>query len=176
MAPQASTATERRCSDCGLIKPVGQYHSKGFSAKGIPKFQSYCRPCANKRRAVRGFDPEKMKAYYRTSYQRHRSKRLAYADAYRALETTKQRDADKHIRRKYGLTRDQWWEMYRAQEGCCDLCGMDFLPGERICVDHNHATGLVRALLCDPCNIGLGRFLDSVELLQAAISYIERHS
>lgn len=39
-------------------------------------------------------------------------------------------------------------------------------------VDHNHKTGAVRGLLCNGCNMGLGRFEDNIEWLQNAIDYL----
>ena len=42
-------------------------------------------------------------------------------------------------------------------------------------VDHHHATKQVRGLLCNECNIGLGRFKEDVALLERAIEYLKSH-
>lgn len=57
------------------------------------------------------------------------------------------------------------------QDGRCALCGE---ARERLYVDHNHATNAVRALLCAPCNNGLGCFRDNIHVLRKAIAYLQR--
>ena len=76
------------------------------------------------------------------------------------------------LKRKYGITPEQWDEMYKRQGGCCAICG----TAEGTHVDHDHETGEVRALLCHSCNVGIGHFRDNPELLQAAIEYLEVHN
>ncbi len=85
------------------------------------------------------------------------------------------------ILRRYGLTLEQYDEMFREQEGVCAICGRpekqkDKLGNiKRLAVDHNHITGEVRGLLCIDCNSAIGR-LDAdkgTELLTKAINYIK---
>jgi hypothetical protein len=63
---------------------------------------------------------------------------------------------------------DAWLE---AQGGLCLVC--EERPAEH--VDHDHATGKVRGLLCFGCNGGLGQFRDRVDIMRNAIEYLEGH-
>jgi hypothetical protein len=61
------------------------------------------------------------------------------------------------------------------QNGKCAICGILLDGPKAFQIDHDHATGKVRGALCPPCNIGLGAFHDSPEVLRSAIDYLERH-
>jgi hypothetical protein len=77
------------------------------------------------------------------------------------------------LRIKYGITQEQYDEMVRRQNGLCAICA--HAPSKKILVvDHDHQTGAIRGLLCDGCNVGLGRFGDNPGLLAAALRYLER--
>ncbi len=55
----------------------------------------------------------------------------------------------------------------------CAICGA--APSSRkLHIDHCHTTGLLRGVLCHNCNIGLGNFRDSPDLLVAAVAYLKR--
>lgn len=43
-------------------------------------------------------------------------------------------------------------------------------------MDHDHDTSMVRGILCEMCNGGLGQFRDDPETIESAIAYLERHS
>lgn len=85
-----------------------------------------------------------------------------------------------HIKKRYGITIDQYDYMLAEQNGCCAICGKEEANEIRgkipsLAIDHDHATGAIRALLCSNCNRGLGLFNDSVELLAKACEYVLYH-
>jgi hypothetical protein len=75
----------------------------------------------------------------------------------------------KHLKARYDLTADQVAEMIAEQDGMCAIC--DRKPAEH--VDHDHATGAVRGILCFTCNVGLGNFGDDAELMRVAGDYLD---
>lgn len=87
---------------------------------------------------------------------------------------------DRHLRTSYGITLAQYELMLGIQRGVCAICGQPegLLGGRRgtatlsLAVDHDHATGQVRGLLCSSCNQGLGMFKHKASLLEAALRYV----
>lgn len=79
---------------------------------------------------------------------------------------------ESEIKRKYGITYDQYHAMLDAQQGKCAICGDDT---QTLAIDHDHATGKVRELLCPPCNKGLGHFDDDTDRMTKAIAYLRKH-
>ena len=82
--------------------------------------------------------------------------------------------------RRYGISRQQYTEMYIKQNGKCAICnsinpnsGAAKDGSKSFCVDHCHTTGKVRGLLCFKCNSGIGNFIDNIENLKSAINYLE---
>ncbi len=63
--------------------------------------------------------------------------------------------------------------MFLQQNGNCAICGTNQSQLKReLALDHDHATGKLRGLLCDRCNVGLGMFQDNKERLLQAIQYL----
>lgn len=88
---------------------------------------------------------------------------------------------DVGLKKQYGISAKQYAEILDQQGGACAICK----NGEksvahtsnkirRLMVDHCHATGKVRGILCSRCNRGLGFFQDSMENLNGAILYLCR--
>lgn len=79
---------------------------------------------------------------------------------------------------KFGIDAGQYDAMVRAQRGVCAICGQPETVLSRrgevqaLSVDHDHATGALRGLLCRHCNIALGMMGDDPERLRAAASYL----
>lgn len=79
----------------------------------------------------------------------------------------------------YGLTEADYERMKDEQGGVCAICGGTQSRADsdgELVVDHDHATGAVRALLCGLCNTGIGALRDDPTILAAAIAYLRKHS
>jgi hypothetical protein len=96
------------------------------------------------------------------------------------LKSVKRRDGynrDYNLK-KYGLTFDDYNKLFIEQNESCKICKRhisEVNKGKKkvLCVDHCHTTNLVRGLLCDKCNRGIGLFNDNIEMLERAIQYLK---
>lgn len=93
------------------------------------------------------------------------------------------RDCSSHIRRKstYNLDQEDYEKILDQQNERCAICGVhqnDTYHQHRrgFHVDHCHDTGVVRALLCSPCNRGIGFLKDDQDLAQKAADYLKYHN
>lgn len=75
------------------------------------------------------------------------------------------------IKKKYGLSWEEYEDLLKKFNNKCGICGGT--DQKELSIDHDHKTGLVRGLLCNNCNNGLGRFKDSIILLSMAINYLQ---
>ncbi len=78
------------------------------------------------------------------------------------------------LKKHYGISAAQYDEMLAFQGGRCAICG-EKEPGGHgrfFCVDHDHATGDVRGLLCQPCNVKLAAIEDP-DFRRQAKMYLE---
>ena len=98
-------------------------------------------------------------------------------------------DRARYLRRrgqlkKHGITPEQYAELHAQQGGRCanNRCGVSFpvdsldYRSSALHVDHDHATGLIRGLLCRDCNAALGHAKDDQERLAGLIEYLRAHT
>jgi len=121
-------------------------------------------------------DPQKMMDAVKR-WQKENPERLrAYQAEYRNRPERKRAMRDLYYRRTYGITADQVDEMLIVQGGGCAICGDKPARAASMHLDHEHAGGKVRAILCLSCNQGIGKFRDDPGLLRIAAAYLERMS
>ena len=79
-----------------------------------------------------------------------------------------------HLKLNYNMTLRQYADVLAAQNGVCAICGKPSVK-QKLNVDHNHATGKLRGLLCWKCNVGIGHFDEDLSSLRKAIKYLEKY-
>src|SRR5271166_6576054 len=132
------------------------------------------------------------KEYDANRYKEQREKLLAQTTKYqkdnRIVCTKRQREwsmnnrerlTNNRLKSRFGITLEQYNEMLTKQNGVCAICKQAETHIDKrvnrprnLAVDHNHITGKVRGLLCFDCNAALGKFNESIELINRAINYL----
>ena len=135
----------KTCSRCKESKPLSDFYSDKAKLDGKRNFCSACD--REKSKNYREQFPEKAKLQVRSS----------------------------KLKTKYGIDLDKFNAMVAEQNGKCAICDFLFWDPKYTCVDHCHKTGKVRAILCGPCNTGLGLFKESTQTLEKAIDYLKTH-
>lgn len=122
---------------------------------------------------------EKVKAQQKSWYDKDPQKSIARNKQWK--RNNPEGEFNAYLRRKYGITREQYDKILNIQGGLCAICG-GFPVGHtkkgkavRFDVDHCHRTGIVRGLLCHPCNVMLGQSKDRIDVLEKAARYLREH-
>lgn len=147
---QAEPIGERTCLQCGKVFTPRKRHS---DADPWQRGKFCSRQCKDRARQAEGRD----------------------AEAQRRAQ----------FKRNYGITVEEYWELAAKQNHQCAICGCTKETAKRgrvsahsdeywLHVDHDHATGKVRGLLCLSCNVALGYARDDVSILEAALRYLRR--
>jgi hypothetical protein len=131
---------------------------------------------------------EKYKASARSNYAQNKERAKASATAWKNKNRQKVRDSNKkwaknnpkqfaeiklreQLRRVY-WTLEQFNAAFESQKGLCAICGKE--SEKRLSADHNHETNTPRELLCNHCNLILGKMNDDPKLLEKAASYLRK--
>jgi hypothetical protein len=134
------------CSRCKKGKPVSDFFKDKYKKSGLT---SACKVCKKNSHAV----------------WKSRNKQ-------KVMQTSRKNN----YKRQYGITIDDWNEMFEEQQGRCAICDKhQSNEPMRLHVDHNHTTGQVRELLCSNCNRMLGCAKEDTEILEKAINYLNKH-
>jgi hypothetical protein len=148
-AKTPDTETTRYCPECDKYLPKSEFYRDERAKGGLTR---RCRT----HHVRKSYESRKKK--YDTP-----AKRYAYA-------------RKEMLRKKYGLTVEQYMAMAEAQSHVCKICRQpETEKYGAVHVGHDHQTRTVRGLLCGQCNTGLGKFRDDPALLRAAIDYLERN-
>lgn len=162
----------RTCSKCHAEKQLEQFSRSRIAKDG---YHTWCKPCkAAASREWFAANRERLLAEDRAEYAADGSRERAQARQWHRDNRNRSLESKRAWKlSNYGLTTEQYDQMLAAQQGKCAICGGTGRGKKRdLAVDHCHQTHMIRGLLCHHCNVGIGHFLDSPELLVAAARYL----
>ena len=140
------------CVKCGIEKSGSDFIRSPKMKHGLT---SYCRECHNIDQLKCRSKPE--------AQERNR--------LYRRKNRLKERD--RQLRKLYGITIEDFNSMFSNQGGKCKCCSAHQTELKKsLVVDHCHHRGMVRGLLCEDCNLALGRVKDNTNTLRSMIEYL----
>jgi hypothetical protein len=119
-------------------------------------------------------NPDRYKETRKAYRAKNRDKILSQKKTYVAANRQKRRRW--YLKFKYGLSLEQFNEIFDAQDRKCAICKTSNFTGRNNmpAIDHCHDAGHVRGILCDPCNRALGLFKHSHLRLSNALKYLAK--
>jgi adenine-specific DNA methylase len=147
--------TTKRCPDCGTELPLSEFplltKHKGPQA-GYQFYGSYCHEHTQQRAERWRANPEN---YARWLADNHR----------------------RNTKRKYGISDTEYDSLYKNARCAGCLRATATQHGRRtfrLVVDHNHATGKIRGLLCHDCNRTIATAHDDPSILRRLAEYLDQ--
>ncbi len=125
----------------------------------------------------------KEREYYQRNKERICARRRAHkakdrerwnAQAREYMRENKDRYYEYNAANRFGVPRAAI-QAHVATSSVCEICGDPPAAKKRLAIDHCHATGVLRGMLCHACNLGLGAFKDDVLRIHKAALYLAKH-
>lgn len=191
----------KRCRRCESILPASDFHKDRRSRDGLKQYCKECAlvilgEVRERKRSMKSRDDVYSSDYKKKcnkcgnefpacdfQYNPLRADWLA-ASCFRCMdEYHKNRSSDpkkkrrlknNSLRHRFGIDMDFYEEMLEFQGGVCAICGRDDqVKTASLGVDHNHASGEVRGLLCRLCNSAIGKLGDDYDRIIRAAEYLK---
>lgn len=155
---QLRGAQMKKCSKCKMIKELSEF---GKDSHTKDKMTYDCKECRR----------ESSKRWNRENPDKRKEITKKYVNKMESINPDYQ--YAKSLKSTYGITFEEYNQMFTDQNGCCAICGTHQSElKKRLYVDHCHKNNAVRKLLCQYCNTGLGMFKDNPDILYKAIEYL----
>lgn len=149
---------KRKCKECNEEKHISQYYKHSVDKSGREFYYTTCKECERK---------IQLKKYHNLSYDEKKEYQIKCGPSKEYAKRHK-------LMSQYGITLEQFYEMYSNQNNACYICKR-LVSADKICVDHDHLSGKVRKLLCHQCNSLLGFAKDDRIILEECIKYLGEH-
>jgi Recombination endonuclease VII len=161
----------KRCRICNESKPLSDFYRAAGTRDG---YRGECKACNLAQQHERYLaDPARAKARVKQWQQENADRVNTYWRKRRQEPEVKRREREAYLKRKFGISLDEYDAMLAEQGGVCAVCFREPTPGISLHVDHDHETGRIRGLLCFRCNNALGDLEDDPALLRSAARYLE---
>ncbi len=162
----------KACSTCMLTKPYSEFSRYRRNPDG---FHWTCKSCVSEYRKDH-YDKDRKKN--KEWLARNPGKVAEYYRRYknRNLESKRRLGRAGGLRRRYGMTTDQYEVMLLLQDGSCVICQTPAIPNKPLHVDHDPDTNVVRGLLCGSCNRGIGMFKHKPDIIRKAADYLDENN
>jgi Recombination endonuclease VII len=161
----------KRCTKCGVEQPFTNFYPATGTRDGL---RGDCKGCFKARAAARyRANPEPAKERAKAWARANPERVVERARLYRLTGRKARNDRRSHLKRKFGITPEEYDRMLAEQGGRCAICRRRPTTGISLHVDHEHRTKRVRGLLCFRCNNALGDFRDRADFLVNALHYLD---
>ncbi len=174
MTETAIHENDKVCLGCGEAKPDGEFFIDKRRKYGPTRGLFHrCKTCTSKSvKGRRSEDPDRFRAWERKS-----SAKNFDANA----ESKRWRSLAWRLKYRFRISMERYLSMFDAQNGRCAICTRPINKtaegkGDHTsaCIDHDHASGLIRGLLCHYCNTAIGLLGDNPVVVDNAAKYLER--
>jgi hypothetical protein len=165
----------KRCKKCGEMKPLDAYYRTPGTRDGRRGDCIACNLADKARRHRDNPEPARERAREWHADPANRARTAANHERYRADGRKQRSNRASHLKRKYGITIEQYDAKLAEQAGVCAICRCPPRSDISLHVDHNHVTGELRGLLCFSCNVTVGHVREDHERLQSIASYLTSH-
>jgi hypothetical protein len=116
-------------------------------------------------------NPQDKIIYDKKYYLKNKNKIKKANREYRKTERGQLAHKNGELKRKFGITLDEYDDIFNEQGGVCLICHQPEF-NRRLAVDHEHQTGKIRGLLCTRCNHIIGYLEKKPELIKKFLDYI----
>jgi hypothetical protein len=136
----------------------------------IPPIEKTCYVC-KETKLVSEFYRSNTRYFQRECKKCNRDRKYAWHHT----ESGKRSSANTKLKRRFGVTIEEYEKLLESVGGKCEICGaINSDNGHRLGIDHDHETGKIRGILCKACNVGIARLQDDPYIMQKAIEYTLR--
>lgn len=162
----------KTCVKCGVAQPLEAFYRAPGTRDGL---RGDCKSCFRARAKarypqVREANIARARKWREDNLQRFQANQRRM----RGTPEGKLRQRAGHLKRKFGITLEQYDAMLEAHGGGCFICGRPPREDISLHVDHDHSTGRIRGILCFCCNNALADFQEDPFLLAKAAAYLGR--